>query len=158
MIGGIILLELVSGGYSSNEFFPKEFKFNLPQDQDISTVRPDNGNQPVFGVSWYGLNDGIVRFHFGYDSVLKNEVLTLFENDAEMKENISEIFKKYEFRCDWGSMPLQDAIDYVNYLVNIMIGKHRFYHGVPLCGGQIDIAIVTYKGFRWVNSKEWKVN
>lgn len=53
-------------------------------------------------------------------------------------------------------MPLQDAIEYVEYLINLMTGRFRFYAGTPLCGGDIDLAVITYRGFNWIKRQNWK--
>ena len=51
----------------------------------------------------------------------------------------------------------QDAIDLALWLTNIVIGRFRFVIGVPLCGGDIDIAVITPKEFSWVKRKSWTV-
>ena len=40
-------------------------------------------------------------------------------------------------------MPLQDAVDFANYAVQLTIGRFRFAAGVPVCGGNVDIAVIT---------------
>ena len=54
-------------------------------------------------------------------------------------------------------MPIQDAIDLAVYLVNVTIGHSRFALGPPVCGGQIDVAAVTSRGFHWIKRKDWTV-
>ena len=54
-------------------------------------------------------------------------------------------------------MPLQDAIDLAVYLIDGTIGHSRFAVGPPVCGGQIDVATMTHRGFRWVKRKDWVV-
>jgi hypothetical protein len=54
-------------------------------------------------------------------------------------------------------MPLQDAIDLAVYLVNVTIGHSRFAVGPPVCGGQIDVATITSRGFQWIRRKSWQV-
>lgn len=71
-------------------------------------------------------------------------------------DEINKIFSKYEYSSNFSSMPLQDAIDFVNYLINLMGGRCRFYSDTPFCGGPIDIAVITYNGFKWIKVKEWK--
>jgi hypothetical protein len=40
-------------------------------------------------------------------------------------------------------MPLQDAIDLVEYLADVTVGYVRFKQGVPAVAPRIDIAVVT---------------
>jgi hypothetical protein len=54
-------------------------------------------------------------------------------------------------------MPIQDAIDLAVYLVNVTIGHSRFAVGPAVCGGQIDVATITSRGFRWISQKDWVV-
>jgi hypothetical protein len=153
------ILGILIGGFSCGEFFPEQFKFELPIDKNIIDIRPNESDgNPNFGINWFGLVDGIVRFHWGYDDRLRFELQEILKSSKDLDlKAIDDIFLKHQYPADFGSMPLQDAIDYVNYLINLVIGRFRFYNGVPLCGGEIDIAIITYKGFEWIKTKKWKV-
>jgi hypothetical protein len=55
-------------------------------------------------------------------------------------------------------MPLQDAIDYAVYLVNVVIGRFRFTVGPAVCGGDIDVAVVTPDAFTWIRRKSWRIS
>lgn len=154
-------LGILIGGYSAGEFFPEEYVFELPESTDILEIRPkDQNGNPTFGVNWYGLADGIIRFHWGYEDNLKSELINKLGQagvDISVITEIDQLFFKYQYPLNIDIMPIQDVIDYVNYLINIMIGRYRFYRGVALCGGEVDIAVITYKGFNWVKTKKWKV-
>jgi len=53
-------------------------------------------------------------------------------------------------------MPLQDAIDLVEYLAEVTVGYVRFKQGVPAVAPPIDIAVVTrHQGFKWVARKHY---
>jgi hypothetical protein len=54
-------------------------------------------------------------------------------------------------------MPLQDAIDFAEYAVEVVVGRFRFGHGPPLCGGDTDIAVVTPGNFEWAKRKLWVI-
>ena len=54
------------------------------------------------------------------------------------------------------SMPLQDAVDLVNYLCEITAGFVRFIPGGPTVHPPIDIATINFhEGFRWVQRKHY---
>ena len=151
-------LGIAINGFSRGEFFPNEFKFTLPFSTKIEEVRPNDSNgNPSFGVSWYGRYDAIVRLHMGCDFGLRMEITEILLKKGMEIEEINKIFSEYEYSSNFSSMPLQDAINFVSYLINLMCGRCRFYSGTPFCGGPIDIAVITYKGFKWIKSKEWKV-
>lgn len=52
-------------------------------------------------------------------------------------------------------LPLQDAIDYAIFLIDITIKFQRFTPMTPTCGGNIDVAVITHhSGFQWIRKKE----
>lgn len=51
----------------------------------------------------------------------------------------------------------QAAIDYVDFLVNLMIKSQHFGDSIPTVGGDIHIAIITKRtGFQWISAQEYK--
>jgi hypothetical protein len=50
---------------------------------------------------------------------------------------------------------LQDAIDYVRFLIRTTADYQRFSGKLPSVGGEIDIALITHRGgFKWIAQKE----
>ena len=54
-------------------------------------------------------------------------------------------------------MPLQDAVDFANFAVNLVIGRFRFGMGTPTCGGAVDIAVIRPNNFDWAQRKRWSI-
>lgn len=53
-------------------------------------------------------------------------------------------------------MPIQDAIDLVQYLADVTVGYIRFSSGAPTVAPPIDIAAIPkHEGFRWVRRKHY---
>ena len=51
--------------------------------------------------------------------------------------------------------PLQDAVEFIEFLIKTQIGVDKYTARIPRVGGDIDIAIVHPNyGFRWVKQKE----
>lgn len=51
-------------------------------------------------------------------------------------------------------MPIQDAIDLAEYLVNLTVMWSRFTPGAAVVGGPIEIAAITkHEGFKWIRRK-----
>src|SRR5450759_2662048 len=72
--------------------------------------------------------------------------------DLPDKPSLAEYFDKLKLDIDYQNMPLQDAIDFVAYLVNLEAGKHKFERGVPTVGGRTHIGLITRSdGFRIIN-------
>jgi hypothetical protein len=55
-----------------------------------------------------------------------------------------------------GAMPVQDAIDFADFLVETTKRFVRFLPGADTVGGDTDIAVVTkHEGFKWVRRKHY---
>jgi len=141
---------IIVAGYSEGEFFPEIWRFVVPLDEKVHNQRPDINNQPNFGASWFGLTDAIVRLHFGHDD---GAVTVLSERLGVPESEIRDILAPFQYPIPFAQMPLQDAVDYANYIINIVIGRYRFVLGPDLCGGEIDIATITQKEFKWISQK-----
>jgi hypothetical protein len=142
-------------GYSDGEFFPEMWRFVLPiESGQIHNQRPDVNGKPEFGASWFGLTDPIVRLHFGRDDM----VLKIISEKFKISEDdLRKALTPLEYPIPFAVMPLQDAIDYANYMINVAIGRFRFVLGPELCGGQVDIAAITQSKFDWISRKAWKL-
>lgn len=55
--------------------------------------------------------------------------------------------------ADWGTMPLKDAIDFAEFLVDTTIKYERFCDDIQTCGGDIDILVVTKDEAFWKQHK-----
>lgn len=54
-------------------------------------------------------------------------------------------------------LPLQDAVDFAKFLIKTTIDYQRFAIMIPICGGDIDIALITpHEGFKWIQRKTIK--
>lgn len=149
------LIGLWIAGYSCNEFFPEEYRFEFPNYPTPQRIRPDKDNKPVYGASWHGQTDAIVRLYKGYDPRLR-QVLIDKGIDQKIIDELPKDLVKLEWQVMYDGMPLQDAIDLAEYLIKVVIGSYRFPLGAPTCGGHIDIAVITHKGFTWVRRKSWR--
>lgn len=57
-------------------------------------------------------------------------------------------------RPTYANFTLQDAIDYVEFLIRTTTDYQRFANMIPTVGGEADIALVThYGGFKWIKCK-----
>lgn len=58
--------------------------------------------------------------------------------------------------CDFPGMPLKDAIDLAEYLVDTTIKYERFSDEIQTCGGDIDILVITKDEAFWHQHKIYK--
>jgi hypothetical protein len=148
-------LGVLVSGYSDGQYFPEQYLFEFPSIPELQTRRPNKENgDPNFGVDWFGLTDAITRLIKGADPQLAQP---LAEKYAITQDEAWRLLSQYEYPIVFEGMPLQDAIDLAVYLVQMTIGRYRFVVGAPLCGGQVDVAVITSRGFNWVYRKNWHV-
>jgi len=145
------MLGVVVAGYSSKEFFPEIWRFVLPHDEEIHNQRPDVEGKPDFGASWFGRTDAIVRFHFGRDDALPS---ILEEKFGVPSADIRQALAPLEYPMTFQAMPLQDAIEYAHFMVDLTIGRYHHVVGPELCAGQVDVAAITPQSLKWVARKE----
>lgn len=147
------LLGVLVSGYSSGEFFPEQWLIELPVLSELKPIRPNANNKPDFGANWFGLTDAIIRLHWGRDD---QAIALLAEHFKTQPDEIHRLLERLQYPVFFNGMPLQDAIDYAIYLVNVVVGRFRFVVGAPLCGGEIDVAVIAPNTFTWVQRKSWK--
>ncbi|MDP9153696.1 MAG: hypothetical protein M3O74_05540 [Pseudomonadota bacterium] len=59
------------------------------------------------------------------------------------KPTIDLPVKKFQLDIDFANLPLQDAVDFVSYLVNLQSGRSKFARGVATVGGRTHIGVIT---------------
>ena len=146
-------LGVLVSGYSDGVYFPEQYLFEFPVTPDLQVRRPDKENgEPSFGVDWFGLTDAITRIIKGADPRMG---AALAERLQISVEEAWQWLGQFEYPIAFEGMPLQDAIDLAVYLVEMTIGRYRFAVGAPVCGGEVDVAVITPRGFTWVYRKSW---
>lgn len=108
------------------------------------------------GAAWRGQTDVIQRLIKGVDI----GVLSYFaEEDGLVTEvgALQPLIDKLEYVIPFGSMNLQDAIDFAVFCIRTTIDAQRLTYGYsgavgswPGVGGPIEIAAVRGSGFEWV--------
>ncbi len=150
------LLGLYIGGYSSRQFFSDQYTYEFPKSTDWAVVRKNkpDGN-PDFGANWYGQTGTLIRLIKGYDLVSLDELIKRGADKAIIQQWVND--NASEMRLIFDGMPIQDAVDFADYAVQVTIGAFRFMAGPPLCGGNIDIAVITPAAFHWAKRKQWSI-
>lgn len=149
-------LGMFIGGYSGGQFFSEQFYCEWPNEIAWQEVRPNKPDgSPDFGANWFGQIDALSRLIHGYDKAGINELIKRGADKTIvqkwMDDHVSELLLVFD------GMPIQDAVDFANYAVQLTIGKFRFSVGVPVCGGNVDIAVITPDAFKWAQRKQWAI-
>jgi hypothetical protein len=145
------VMGVVIGGYSDAAFEPEEYLLLFPS-RDQQETRPP-GSSP-FGVRWWGQTEPVSRLVLGVDLGLFDWMRENGVPEDALPDIANQLRSRFEWRIVFDGMPLQDAIDLVSYLANVTIGHSRFVVGPPVCGGHVDVATITHRGFNWIRQKE----
>jgi hypothetical protein len=131
---------------------------------EIDKKRDSKEKNKEYGASWVGQADVVSRIVLGWDGRIGN---IKFVNEAIQKygqEEINNQLRNLEYVIQWGTMSLQDAIDFCVLMIQTTSAIQRFSDGIaadlgdiPGVGGAVDVAVITPdKGFVWINKKKLK--
>lgn len=139
-------------GYSNsgeNDDFPEVYEIQYING-DLLTPRIINEGEPIF-ISWYGETDYISRLILGFDPYLET---IINEHSLDDEGLMEEIKSRLSLPLGVPSMPIQDALEFVETLAYITIQMSKFVPGAQVVGGDIDLAVITkHEKFKWINRK-----
>lgn len=85
--------------------------------------------------------DKILR---AYSYIGKNISVTYAAMWSGSKDAITRlILSQPEAKIIWSLMPLKDAIDFSEFMIELTIKYERFITDIQSCGGEIDILVIT---------------
>lgn len=144
------------GGFSANEFFSSQFVYEFPTSTDWTILHPDRPNgSKDFGASWWGQTDPLTRLIRGFSSPGMDELVRRGADQAMVRKWADDGVSAMQLVFD--GMPLQDAVDFADFAVQVTIGAFRFASGPPLCGGDVDVAVIRPGAFQWARRKQWAI-
>jgi len=108
------------------------------------------------GVIWGGQTNPLIRIYNGYDPRLFDLLKESKIDDAKIKEIQQLIQQRFSMNSVIPSMPIQDAINLVEYFVDMTEKYFKYIPEATTVGGPIEIAAITkYEGFKWVKRKHY---
>ena len=141
----------IIGGFSAQEPLPEIWEVEIGPDGQCQPARQVWGQDDSGVVVYRGQPDPLNRLLFGYtDEVVGRLVAAgVPEKDAVgLLANFAPLAHP--------AMPVQDAIDLVEYLVKVTCGFVRFLPGHPTVAEPIDLAAITkHEHFKWVRRKHY---
>jgi hypothetical protein len=169
------VLEFVIGGYNSKSPIPVIYRIKVNENKVEDTISD-------FGIVFGGQMDEIQRIVFGTNGFNK---LRIVERSGFILEKYHQILLQYlkdqqinidlpdpskfipelgffndgwdllGFNANWGDFSEQNAIECVDFFINIMIKSQQFSSRMPTVGGEVHIGLVTkVDGFRYVSREE----
>jgi hypothetical protein len=157
-IGGVDIINILVAGFN-HDGSHQVFVCNIPG--EISKKRDSKEKGKEFGASWIGQLDVASRIVLGWDGRMLSLPFVQKMVKELGEEQIEKQLRGLEYQISWGTMTLQDAIDFCTLIIRTTEAIQRFSDGIamdpgaiPGVGGDIDIAVITRdKGFVWVKKK-----
>jgi len=155
-------LGLVIAGFSQGTFLPEVWNIVIPTNaaENSGVLTIPSGN---LGSAWFASCVPIIRYIKGFDPGLLDAVVTKCEEihgapfSADQKKAVTDTAGKSEYQIIFNAMPVERGIEYVKFLVQLVISHHRFATGAPIVGGRPRVGLVTYKSeeFRIIGGDEY---
>lgn len=157
------VLGLLVAGFSKGAYLSEVWDIRAEQDDEklgVTCIMP----RGTFSAAWRGLTDGIERLMNGvgtthaqmiYDIIHKHQPL---KQTPEMIQEIVDALDSWRYRIRFNGMPLQEGVDYVRFLLDVMINHSRFVDGAFGCGGPVRIVVVQEDGVRHVTSHDFRLS
>lgn len=157
-IGGVDQLAFIVAGYNPDGSH-QVFMVYVPGSLEEKRSSKIKGKE--YGASWAGQIDVIARVVLGRDPRLTN--LNFVQQAAKNfgEETVKNELSGLEYAISWGTMNLQDSIDFSVLMIQTTSAIQRFSDGILMdpgditgVGGPVDVAVITpNKGFVWVSRK-----
>lgn len=169
-------LELLLGGYDRNDRLPRLVRLKVEENK----VEDALAGSSRFGVAFGGQRDWIQRIVFGTDV---NNYVRIVERSKELlrryRDKVAEELgnaavdfippdpdddRDFEFfddweleglRANWGDFSEQNAIECVDFFLDIMIRAQSVSSQLPTVGGDVHIAVIRRDGFHLVTPEVW---
>lgn len=170
-------LEFMVGGYDKQKQVPSIYRIYLREN------RLDEVFVGSFGIAFAGQMQEIQRIVFGIDDTNR---FKLIERVGALLDRYCELIQSYlekkgvreelphwkvykddlsllknwsfnQFDAEWGDFSEQNAIECVNFFVEIMIKSQQFSRGLPTVGGAVHIGLITKEtGFQFISREEYE--
>ena len=145
----------VFAGYSPGNDMAEEYSLEV---QNGDLVGPELiRQQNDVGVTWRADGEAIHRLVMGYSPdvqrVLRSRLGVPEDQLGPVLDVLSQNLTAQIFAP---AMPVRDAIDLAEFLVDLTIKFRRFTPGAPTVGGPIEVAAITkHEGFKWILRKHY---
>ena len=151
-------LQFILAGYNRDRS-SEVYMIYVPGANDQARDSRKQGKE--FGASWIGQTDVVTRIVLGFDPRLQGIPLVREAAGKLGEAAVQQQLRGVEYSIQWGTMTLQDAVDFCQLAIETTTAIQRFSDGVamdpgdmPGVGGPIDVAIITFdKGFTWLSRK-----
>ena len=145
----------IVAGYSANADMAEEFQIDI---QNGACTGPRRLRQyDEVGMAWSGEPEALNRLILGYSLAIPDLLRAqLGINPAQMNQAMGNVLPQIQQPFIVPAMPLKDAIDLGEFMVDVAKQFSRFKPGATTVGGPIEIAAISkHEGFRWIRRKHY---
>lgn len=143
------------GGYGSGcdnaELWKIQLSSGVMQKPELIANQDNDGH-----VAWGGQPRPITRLLLGFDHELGQALIDAGMDAATVVPLLQQVQSRLETPLVHAAMPVFDAINLADFLVDLTKRYFRFLPGADIVGGATDIATVTkHEGFKWIRRKHY---
>ena len=161
--GGVEKISISVAGYN-HDGSHAVFTCDIPG--EIKHRRSSEKKGGEYGADWIGQTDVTSRIVLGWDPRIFSLPFVKETVENSGKEQVERQLRRLEYQISWGTMTLQNAIDFCTLVIKTTEAIQRFSDGItmdpgdiPGVGGEIDVAVITHdKGFIWVKKKNLQID
>ena len=142
-------------GYSSGASLAEEYRIEIRNDGGCDAPVL-NAPHDVCNLSWDGEPEAISRLLMGFSPRIGEVLLKMGVEEKHLPAALGVLRKELATPVIYDAMPIQDAIDLAEFLVDLTERFSRYTPGAATVGGPIEIAAITkHEGFKWVKRKHY---
>jgi hypothetical protein len=143
-------LGLFVGGFSSGSKISESFLLNVHGDECIG---PESTLLEA-GAIWDGQREAITRLLLGFSANIEGALTNLGVSKEDAPIYVQQLKAQTAISLIPPSMPIKDAIELAEFLVETTIKFSKYSPGSNTVGGPIEIAAITqHEGFKWITRK-----
>lgn len=145
----------IVAGYSYIDSKFEQYQIDIYGDL---TKIPDKTSPDIgWGVTWRGVIDPVSRLFNGFSDLVPGILIDNLGVDSDIVKDVMQILKtRASMSLVSDIMPIKDAIDLAEFLVDVTIKCTRFSGGLQLVGGPVELATITkHEGFKWIHRKHY---
>lgn len=161
-VAGVDPLQFILAGFNKDGSH-EVCMIYIPGKMQVARDSKTKGKE--YGAGWIGQTDVVSRIVLGFDGRIGN-IPMVQKATLEIGQNeVQNQLRSLEYIIQWGTMTLQDGIDFSVLAIETTTAIQRFSDGIagdpgdmPGVGGNIDVAVITPdKGFVWISKKNLRV-
>ena len=154
------VLGLVVGGFGKTSYQSELWSIQLPYHSQPNSAVCNLG-QGQYASAWFASMAPIHRYIKGVDPGAFQSMVEYFNqirpelNPAELEE-LKKRANAAEFSFVFPGMPIAKGVEYVRFLIDLVIGHHKFAAANPIVGGRCRVGYVTFDKQPFKILTEWR--